>query len=245
MDDSALTRYALTTFDSRALLVWAVAFITGAMLTQPIWAILVLIASALLLLPLAPLRIPRFLLRGVCLLALVFSLAFLFSLWALGVSADPAARSSATFSLRLICAVLVGATFFASVSMPSIAHAFAKWGLPSWLSFVVALTLGLVPSFIREGQHISRAQRARAGSTRMRLRRLLRPWAFLLPFVVPYVCTIVRSAEQVTLCLASRGFDPREFRPPAHMMFRVRDWWLVGFGVLVPSGTLIVSYLLV
>jgi energy-coupling factor transport system permease protein len=119
-------------------------------------------------------------------------------------------RYGLAVGLRLAFLILCGTLFLSTTTVEATAHAMRQFRLPEMALLAFTLAFRLVPSFTRSALAAADAQRSRGleldrGGPVTRLRRYV-------PLMVPVVARGLRSADDLTRALETRGVSAQRRR---------------------------------
>lgn len=144
-------------------------------------------------------------------------------------------------AMKLSCAVVASTLFLATTRNEEIATGMIRLGLPFNVAFVFSTSLRLVPTFVGTGATIVQAQKSRGldidtGNILQRMRKYL-------PLVVPIFVGAIRSTNQLSMALESKGFGARPTRS-SYLVLRMRpaDWGVMLLGCVLVAGFILVRF---
>lgn len=135
-------------------------------------------------------------------------------------------------ALKLSATITAAVLFLATTKNEEIATGLIRMGIPYGVAFAFSTALRLVPTFVGAGATIVQAQKSRgldveSGSIIARMRKYL-------PLVVPIFASAIRSTNQLSMALESKGFGARKQRT-LYLVLRLRpaDWIVTLLGYLL------------
>lgn len=144
-------------------------------------------------------------------------------------------------AFKLSCAVVGSTLVLATTRNEEIATGLILLRLPYNVAFVFSTALRLVPTFVGTGATIVQAQRSRgldveSGNIMQRMRKYL-------PLVVPIFLGAIRSTNQLSMALESKGFGARPTRS-YYLRLRLRpiDWGVIVLGLILVVGFVFVRF---
>lgn len=142
-------------------------------------------------------------------------------------------------ALKLCTTITASVVFLATTKNEEIATALIRIGLPYNAAFAFSMALRLVPTFVGAGATIVQAQKSRgldveSGSLVQRMRKYL-------PLVVPIFASAIRSTNQLSMALESKGFGSRHQRTYyLQLQMAPIDWVLVTLGAVMFTAFVII-----
>lgn len=144
-------------------------------------------------------------------------------------------------SERIAAFIVGGLLFVTTTSNEEIVAGMRSLGLPYAFCFAVGTALRLFPTFLGSVGTVQQAQAARGHEVRGGLLERLRGY---LPLIIPVFMTAIRNVNTQAMALEARGFDTRRGRTfYDHQTFRVADWLVTAFGVVLFAGSISLSWM--
>ncbi len=127
------------------------------------------------------------------------------AVWTLGpIYASPTSlRYGLAMGLRLNALLMLGAAWVTSTRPEEFTYALRRVGVPATATLALSLTFRLVPMLSATAQTVTQAQIARGLD--LRSGGLLRRIGRYVPLIVPILAYAMRSADDLTRALESRG----------------------------------------
>lgn len=151
------------------------------------------------------------------------------AVWALGpIYASPTSlRYGLAMGLRLNALLMLGAAWVTSTRPEEFTYALRRIGVPATATLALALTFRLVPMLSATAATVTQAQTARGLDLRSGgwLRRIGR----YVPLIVPILAYALRSADDLTRALESRGLGAASGARTEYYEYR----WTAGDTVLL------------
>lgn len=119
---------------------------------------------------------------------------------------------------------------------------FSGLKLPDRLAFTMDLAFRFVPTLAQDFQTTLNAQRARGYEVEKVEGGLVRQLQKLAPLVVPVTMNAILSGEDITNAMDLRCFGLRKRTWIHALHYRTRDYFLIGFGVLILVGSFVLKY---
>ena len=139
--------------------------------------------------------------------------------------------------IRIITMIVSGLIFLSTTRVEEIALGLVKLGLPYQVGFAFSSAIRLVPTFIGAGATISQAQRSRGldlekGTFTERIRKYI-------PLLVPIFLSAIRSTDQLSRALESKGFGARPKRTFYRLIkFGPAEYLATGFFLVIAGSAI-------
>lgn len=159
--------------------------------------------------------------RNVLAVLILVSLVSIF-LWLLfGKFSHSSLLYGVTVSLKIVIMLISGIIFLSTTKNEAIVLGLRRLGLPYVASFTTSLALRLLPVFMHNVKNIYDAQRCRGvdlkrGSVLKRLKNYI-------PLLGPIFLVTLRSTDQLSIALESKGFGAKKRTYYISIHFRVVD----------------------
>jgi len=119
---------------------------------------------------------------------------------------------------------------------------FSGLKLPDRLAFTMDLAFRFVPTLAQDFQTTLNAQRARGYEVEKVEGGVIRQLQRLAPLVVPVTMNAILNGEDITNAMDLRCFGLKKRTWIHALRYRTRDYFLIGFSILILAGSLFVKY---